>query len=93
MTLRKVDGIRIIAVDTVLEGLGSPLFNIISYYLERDHDIVIRPNANAQSSSLPEIHRAIGRIAGENAADLILEEVLIEMDRVSDWDYCHQTKG
>lgn len=85
MSHQKPDVLKTIAVNTVLKALGNPLFEILRYYLERDYNIVLYPGAKSPCSLL-ELHRAIGKIAGNSAADLMLEDIYLEMDRIAEME-------
>lgn len=72
-----------IAISTVMDRLGPSLFGIIRYYRLRNYDIEFDSDGKA-SCSLEELHSALSGLAGERVATLIIEDIYIELDRLSD---------
>lgn len=84
MTNQHADVLKTIAIDQVLGGLGPTLANILKYYLEHDHNIVVDSSSGQFACSFERLFAALSSIAGERTAMIILEDIYIELDRLSD---------
>lgn len=87
MPPNRVEALKIIAVKKVLGILGEDAINLLRYYLQHDYNISLDSNINC-SCSLEQLHLALSRLFGTQAATLLLENVYIEIDRLSEAPKC-----
>ena len=66
-------------IDSAFEILGTASKNRLFQYLNAEYDIDIRVATQAHVNG---IHRAIEELFGRDAAELLMKQVYLEMDRI-----------
>lgn len=87
MTEKQSKVISVIAINTVLqklgEQIGTNMLDVLKSFLMRELNGKIVAN-NRLSCSLEELRTALQNIVGEEAADMFLQDVYLEIDRLSE---------
>lgn len=87
MTEQQLKALKVIAVSRVLdrlgEQIGTKMLQVLNSFLMRELGSTIDAN-NAFSCSLEELRTALQNIVGEDAADMLLQEIYLEIDRLSE---------
>jgi len=87
MTEQQLKALKVIAVSRVLdrlgEQIGTKMLQVLNSFLMRELGSTIYAN-NAFSCSLEELRTALQNIVGEDAADMLLQDIYLEIDRLSE---------
>lgn len=70
------------AIDHVLRRQGERMFDVLQFHLKRYHGIVFDA-PDQQVISLERLYRALNELVGERAATLLLEDIYVELDHLS----------
>jgi hypothetical protein len=80
--MSKEQRLKLLAVNSVLSRLGEEMVEVLKFHLSHHYSISL--GTNEQSSfSLEEFHFALQKLLGEGGANIILEEIRREIDRLS----------
>jgi hypothetical protein len=69
--------------DRLGELIGNQMLDLLKYHLKTKHDISVDAN-NRLSCSLVELHTALEDLLGEEAADMLLEAIYLELEAISE---------
>jgi hypothetical protein len=87
MTEQQSKVLSVIAINTVLqklgEQIGTNMLDVLKSFLMRELNGKIVVN-NGLSCSLEELRKALQSIVGKDAADMFLQDVYLEIDRLSE---------
>ena len=83
LTEQLIETIKCQAIDSVLRRQGEQMFDVLQFHLKRYHRITFDPR-NQQNISLEHFHKAMCELVGERAASLLLEDIYVELDQLSD---------
>ena len=72
-----------VAVNIVLQCLGEPMCALITSYLKHHYNTTVTQNGDL-TCSLYELNQALEQLMGEDAAQLVLQDIYVEIDALTD---------
>ncbi|MGI0048151.1 MAG: hypothetical protein ACREAW_01290 [Nitrososphaera sp.] len=83
MTVSKqAESIHLIAADQVLKRLGIDIYDVVKFHLSHRYNIRLDDNAKP-FFSLEELDAALENLIGRGAAELIMQDIYVEIDALS----------
>jgi hypothetical protein len=76
--------LMVTAVIKVLEGLGRQPFSLIEQYLKNFYGLSLTAVDGKGSYSLEQLREGLQNLLGDHAATRILEDILIELDKLTE---------
>jgi len=70
-----------IAANQVLKRLGIDMYNVVQWHLSRHYQIRLAPG-DRSSCSLGELNAALQNLIGPGAAELIMQDIYVELDEL-----------
>jgi hypothetical protein len=75
--LRRDESLAAIAAGHVLQRLGSAMYTTVKFHLKRYYHIRLDENTN-----LEELGFALQHLLGESAAEVIMQDIYVELDEL-----------
>jgi len=72
------------AVIKVLEGIGRQPFSLIEQYLKNFYGLSLTAVDGQGSYTLEQLREGLQNLLGDHAATRILEDILIELDKITE---------
>jgi hypothetical protein len=76
--------LMVAAVLRVVEDLGRQPYSLIEQYLMKVHGLSLRAVDGPGSYSLEQLREGLGTLLGEEAAVRILEDIVLQLDKLSE---------
>ena len=73
------DPIATIAANYVLKSLGTDMYEVVKFHLRHHHKIWL-DEINKPTFTLIDLSHALNHLIGEGAAELIMQDIYIELD-------------
>lgn len=74
--------IRLVAVSNVLGRLGEEMLEVLKHHLSRHYSLSLESEDG--SFTIEKLHDALAKLLGESAAEILVNEIRKEIDRLSD---------
>jgi hypothetical protein len=81
-TSKQFEPLEAVATNTVLQRLGQDVYEIVKFHLARYHNIKL-DQYNRLSCNIVELGAAMQKLIGSYAAELIIQEIYVELDELA----------